>query len=77
MDLHAAQLQKSISAALEKFKKPETATIDLVYETLASRAGGASDQRRNVAVLWIDDTTVGRRWLSTRRHAARGREPWW
>ena len=65
MDLHAAQLQKSISAALEKFKKPETATIDLVYETLASRAGGASDQRRNVAVLWIDDTTVGRRWLST------------
>ena len=65
MDLHAAQLQKSISAALEKFKKPETATIDLVYETLASRAGGASDQRRNIAVLWIDDTTVGRRWLST------------
>jgi hypothetical protein len=65
MDLHAAQLQKSISAALEKFRKPETATIDLVYETLSSRAGGASDQRRNVAVLWIDDTTVGRRWLST------------
>jgi hypothetical protein len=65
MDLHVAQLQKSISAALEKFKKPETTTIDLIYETLASRAGGASDQRRNVAILWIDDTTVGRRWLST------------
>src|SRR4029453_11281386 len=65
MELHVAQLQKSISAALVKFKKPETATIDLVYETLASRAGGASEQRRNVAVLWIDDTTVGRRWLST------------
>ena len=65
MELRAAQLEKSISAALEKFKKPETPTIDLVYETLASRAGGASDQRRNVAILWIDDTTVGRRWLST------------
>ena len=60
-----AQLQQSISAALEKFKKPETGTIDLVYETLTSRAGNTSDQRRNVAVLWIDDTAVGRRWLST------------
>jgi hypothetical protein len=65
MDLNAAQLPKAISAALEKFKKPETTTIDLVYETLASRARGAGDQRGNVAVLWIDDTTVGRRWLST------------
>jgi|GEM_PF-2296912 len=65
VELSAAQLQKSISAALEKFKKPETPTIDLVYETLASRAGGANDQRRNVAILWIDDTTIGRRWLST------------
>ena len=64
MDLHPAQLQKSISAALEKFKKPETATIDLVFETLTSRATGTSEQRRNVAVLWIDDTVVGRRWLS-------------
>jgi hypothetical protein len=62
MDL---QLQKSISAALEKFRKPEIVTIDLVFETLTSRATGAGDQRRNVAVLWIDDTTVGRRWLST------------
>jgi hypothetical protein len=65
MELHAGQLQKSISAALEKFKKPEIATIDLVYETLTSRAAGTSDRRRNVAVLWIDDTAVGRRWLST------------
>src|SRR5215212_977521 len=65
VELSAAQLQKSISAALEKFKKAETPTIDLVYETLASRAGGANDQRRNVAILWIDDTTIGRRWLRT------------
>jgi hypothetical protein len=64
VEFHAAQLQKSISAALEKFRKPETSTMDLVYETLTSRAG-TSDQRRNVAVLWIDDTVVGRRWLST------------
>ncbi len=65
MELHPAQLQKSISAALDKFRKPETAMVDVVYETLTSRAGAASDQRRNVAVLWIDDTAVGRRWLST------------
>jgi hypothetical protein len=64
MDLQPAQLQKSISAALEKFKKPEIGTIDFVFETLTSRATRTADQRRNVAVLWIDDTVVGRRWLS-------------
>ena len=77
MELHAAQLQKSISAALEKFKKPETATIDLVLRDIGVACGRrerpAPERRRTV------DRRHDRRpaLAEHARHAARGREPWW
>ena len=37
--------------------------MDIVYETLRTKESDRSKQRR-VAVLWIDDTKTGRRWLS-------------
>ncbi len=36
----------------------ESASMDIVYETLSAPGP------RYVVVLWIDDTTIGRRWLS-------------
>ena len=34
--------------------------MDIVYETLSTEG----KERRHVALLWIDDTAIGRRWLS-------------
>ena len=40
--------------------------MEIVYETLTRQPNGTSaPQSKRVAVLWIDDTAIGRRWLST------------
>ena len=41
--------------------------MEIVYETLSvpNRAAELSAKRRRVAILWIDDSLLGRQWLST------------
>lgn len=39
---------------------PTASPTDVVFETLRAK----NDERRGMAVLWIDDTTIGQRWLS-------------
>jgi hypothetical protein len=43
-----------------KDQKPSFAPMDIVYERLTPKDATG----RQIAVLWIDDTAVGRRWLS-------------
>ncbi|KAF0105788.1 MAG: hypothetical protein FD144_426 [Rhodospirillaceae bacterium] len=59
-----AILKESLSVVLEKLTPnvPAPPTMEIVYETLSTTS--ATEPKRRIAVLWVDDTNLGGRWLA-------------